>query len=70
MGAYRGRPVSVRRPALLADRHGSGEEMEYKKGGGSLLCFVVSESAYASVGISSCFCKQINFCNSLLQNVA
>jgi hypothetical protein len=50
--------VSVRRPALLADRHASGEEMKYKEGGGSLLCFVVFESVYASVGIPSCFCKQ------------
>lgn len=37
-----GRPVSVRRPALLADRHGFSEETEYKEGGGNalLLCCV------------------------------
>jgi hypothetical protein len=32
--------------------------------------FFASERVCTSVGISFCFCKQINFCNSLLQNVA
>jgi len=50
-----GRPVCVRRRALRADRHGFGSKMEYKEGGGSVLCFVASERVCTSVGISSCF---------------